>query len=847
MKDSICNILGTFSKEVISNENISSSRVISFLDQIVKELDLETIYVSESTGTISHFIYPYVSTGEASPTMFFNLIVMQDKETKRLVELFKNDGITVFDGNMSSSRRATAEGNLAYGYIVNDKCLGFISFKAKENRVWNDEEKEIIKCLGNIVRPLLSRRQLTDRFCYMNNISKTNVGLFWYYPRLKLIIIPDNTMDKFSVRNFVYRDAPDSLTEEFVDDKYIEDVKKAFEKVTNENKPSDVSFASKEKNNSYYRLSLATNRYDDKNNPIEIMGMVERISKEQKDYEKRPEILKIYENFKNRISAVNVAEFHVDLLNGKVTLFKSDDTFSNAFNKTDNFDSFIDIICEESISKESRDSFKEIMNTRNLRENLMKENDSYSVAANFIINGEMKRFETIIIANRTSIYGYTNDVMVFVRDITHIDSLNYDRLTGLLTMSHFLAKMKEWERKAKEFNEKIHGYIAYFDIKDFKTLNIQCGVGKGDETLKAVSEILKKKYPDGLVSRFSDDHFAVFDIEENKEKSIQKVQEVINEAASINDDFKVEVKVGFHKLNQNVDFLISVDYAQLACQEITNNPLVSIREYDDELKAKTERKKYIIDHIDEATKKHWIKVFFQPVVSTKEVSLVAMEALARWIDPKYGFLSPADFIPVLEENNLLYKLDIYVVEQICQRLRKEIDMGHKVVPISFNLSRNDFLSCKPFDEVEKSIEKYHIDRRLVSIEITESVAMTDPAALHKAVDQFRNSGYEVWIDDFGSGYSSLSILKDFNFDEIKIDMSFMRSFNDRSRTIVANVIRLANDLKIRTLSEGVETKEHFDFLAKAGCERIQGYYFSKPLPYEELMQTLDTKKIYIDN
>lgn len=843
MKETVKKILEEFSQVITNNEKVSSSSVISFLDEIVKELDLETIYVSESTGAINHFFYPFVSTGPSSGTMYYNLIVMQESDAHRLVDLFKNDGIAIFDGSMSSAKRATAQGNLAYGYLFQDKCLGFVSFQPKREREWNEEEKETIRKVALLIKPLLTERQLTDRFSYENNISKTNVGIFWYYPRLKVIIIPENTMDKHSIRNFVYRDAPKTFIEDSVGEEDREEVSKAFECFEKGMSTSSVSFTSNEEKT--YRLSLTTNRYDDKNNPIEVMGMFERIDEEQRKYESTPELSKIYDKFKERISSSNIAEYHVDLLNGKVTLLKADDVLRSAFDNSTNFDSLIENISETCLAKESKDSFKEIMNTRNLRDNIMKENDSYSIVSNFIIKGISKRFETIILANTTSIYGYTKDVMIFVRDITHIESLNYDRLTGLLTMSHFLAKMKDWQQKKLNYGEKIHGYVVYYDLCKFKLLNMQLGISKGDEALKAFSELLRMKYSDCMISRYSDDHFVILDIEEDKDKALQKIKEIIEEGSKINHEFKIEIKAGIYKIEEDVEPAICVDYAQLACQSIKDNALVSFHEYDNELKAKNEKRKYIIDHIDEAIKKRWIKIFYQPVVSTKDTSLVAMEALARWIDPKYGFLSPADFISTLEESNLLYKLDIYVVNSICQRLRNEIDMGHKVVPISFNLSRNDFLSCKPFEEVEKALKKYNIDHKLISIEITESVAMNDPAAIHKAVDQFRKAGHEVWVDDFGSGYSSLSILKDFVFDEIKIDMSFMRSFNERSKTIVANVIHLANDLHIRTLSEGVETKEHLDFLTDAGCERIQGYYFSKPLPYEELIQTLDSKNIYI--
>lgn len=845
MNEMVKKTLEAFSKVMTNEDRITSSTVISFLDEIVKELDLETIYVSESTGAINHFFYPFVSTGPSSGTMYYNLIVMQESDAHMLVDLFKNDEIAVFDGTMSSAKRATAQGNLAYGYLFQDKCIGFVSFQPKEKREWNYEEKETIRKVALLIKPLLIERQLTDKFSYESNISKTNVGIFWYYPRLKLIIIPESTMDKHSIRNFVYRDAPNDFIEDFVKEEDRENVSKTFECFENGTSVSNVSFTSSDEKKNTYRLSLTTNRYDDKNDPIEVMCMLERINEEQRKYESTPELSKIYDKFKERISSSNVAEYHVDLLNGKVTMLKADNVFHPAFANSIDFDSLIENISETYLAEESRDSFKEIMNTKNLRENIMKENDSYSIVSNFIVKGELKRFETIILANTTSIYGYAKDVMIFVRDITHIESLNYDRLTGLLTMSHFLSKMKDWQQKRLDYGEKIHGYLVYYDLCKFKLLNMQLGIRKGDEALKAFSELLRMKYSNCTISRYSDDHFAVLDVEENKDKVIQKIKEIIEEASKINHEFKIEIKAGIYKIEEGIEPAICADYAQLACQSVKDNALLSYREYDDELKAKNEKKKYIIDHIDEAIEKHWIKIFYQPVVSTKNVSLVAMEALTRWVDPKYGFLSPIDFISTLEESNLLYKLDIYVINSICQRLRHELDAGHKVVPISFNLSRNDFLSCKPFEEVEKALKKHNIDHKLISVEITESVAMDDPSAIHKAVDQFRNAGHEVWVDDFGSGYSSLSILKDFTFDEIKIDMSFMRSFNERSKAIVANVIHLANDLHIRTLSEGVETKEHLDFLTDVGCDRIQGYYFSKPLPYEELIQTLDSKNIYI--
>ena len=204
-------------------------------------------------------------------------------------------------------------------------------------------------------------------------------------------------------------------------------------------------------------------------------------------------------------------------------------------------------------------------------------------------------------------------------------------------------------------------------------------------------------------------------------------------------------------------------------------------------------------------------------------------------------MSPADFIPVLEQKNQIYKLDTFVVKKVSETLRCELDKGHEIVQISVNLSRTDFISCKPFEEIENIIKEYNIDRKYICIEITESVAMDDPKLLTYAINKFRNAGYEVWMDDFGSGYSSLNVLKDFTFDEIKIDMAFLRNTTEKSKFIIKNTISMAYDLNIRTLTEGVETKEQYDFLKDMGCERIQGYYISKPLPYDEVIELMINK------
>lgn len=239
---------------------------------------------------------------------------------------------------------------------------------------------------------------------------------------------------------------------------------------------------------------------------------------------------------------------------------------------------------------------------------------------------------------------------------------------------------------------------------------------------------------------------------------------------------------------------------------------------------------YVISHLDEAIENHWIQVYYQPIIRTLTGELCGMEALARWVDPQIGFLSPASFIPVLEQVRLIHQLDAYVLEEVCHMLRQRLNHDLPITSVSFNLSRYDFDMVDVFQLVEKTRAAYQIPRDALHVEITESALAENDDAVHQAVDRLRNEGYEIWLNDFGSGYSSLNILKDYTVDLIKLDMGFLRSFTEKSRDIIRSVIDMAKELGIKTLAEGVETQEHAEFLASIGCGRQQGYYYGKLQP-----------------
>lgn len=255
---------------------------------------------------------------------------------------------------------------------------------------------------------------------------------------------------------------------------------------------------------------------------------------------------------------------------------------------------------------------------------------------------------------------------------------------------------------------------------------------------------------------------------------------------------------------------------------------------------------YVVENIDEAIANEWIKVFYQPVIRTVTGQLCGVESLARWIDPHVGFLSPEKFIGALEDAQVIHKLDCYVVERVCKDLHEFNKADIPIVPVSVNFSRLDFLMCDMLEVVEKAVKTYDIPRDYIHIEITESMFVSDEFLMHGVISSFRNAGYEIWMDDFGSGYSSLNLFKDNQFDMLKMDMNFLTSFTEKSKAIMRSTIGMAKDIGMKTLAEGVETEEQLEFLKSIGCEMIQGYFYGKPDRMMDMFSHLADKGIPVE-
>lgn len=411
---------------------------------------------------------------------------------------------------------------------------------------------------------------------------------------------------------------------------------------------------------------------------------------------------------------------------------------------------------------------------------------------------------------------------------------NYDQLTGLSRMTHFFELAEDGRIRLLE--EGKSPALLFFNLSGMKFFNKKNGFAEGDKLIYSVARVLASYFGTENCSRLGQDHFAVFtdamDVEE-------KLQRLFVDCRNINGGKSLPIHVGIY-LNSTevIDVGTACDRAKHACDLNPEAYVSSYRYFDHEMLNQTELEQYIVDHLDQAIDEGWIQVYYQAIVRTANGCVSDEEALARWIDPERGLLSPADFIPILESSKLIYKLDLHVLDQVLQKMRRQADAGLYVVPQSVNLSRTDFDQEGFVDEVCRRVDAMEIDRSKLTIEITESVVGSNFTYMKEQVERFGKLGFKVWMDDFGSGYSSLDVLQNIRFNLIKLDMRFLQRFDkgDESKIILTELVRMAMGLGIDTVAEGVETQEQVDFLREIGCSKLQGYYFTKPVPMDTIIE-----------
>lgn len=407
-----------------------------------------------------------------------------------------------------------------------------------------------------------------------------------------------------------------------------------------------------------------------------------------------------------------------------------------------------------------------------------------------------------------------------------------DSLTGILTRTGFIGHAKNISPAGMA--------VIWFNLDNFKMFNKRFGFDRGDEILKEIAMILGSIFPSddsnhNLLARFSDDNFVVFTEWTMAEANIESVQEYLY---SLHENVTLRLRAGIYFPSENEDIRLSCDRAKLACDSIRKNHSVSSCMFHDGMSRELALQQYILDTLDAALTHEYITVLYQPIVRLSTGKICGAEALARWNDPEAGIISPAKFIPTLEKYREIHRLDIYAMKRVCSDYMTRNKEGLPVVPVSVNLSRLDFELCNIINEIELAMTLSNLPRSMMNIEITESINDEDMTVLNLGIERFRALGYEVWMDDFGSGYSSLNVLKDYSFDTIKFDMKFLHGFDvnksEKAKYIISSNLEMARLMGMQALAEGVETPEQLKYLRSIGFDKAQGYYFGRPMKLDEL-------------
>ena len=409
--------------------------------------------------------------------------------------------------------------------------------------------------------------------------------------------------------------------------------------------------------------------------------------------------------------------------------------------------------------------------------------------------------------------------------------LTHDELTGLYNREGFV-QAAEYKLRTTD-NTYV---LLYSNIRDFKLFNQLFGLDRGNDILLNIGELMiQHAKEEDVYGRINGDHFALCMPKERFDE--RRFKKLVREIADkvISKTYSLHFQIGVYEiLDPYMDITLMCDRAFMACKSIKKDGTCEIAWYSDEMLVNALLEKEILSSFDFAIINRQFGIYLQPQVY-EDGKVFGAEALARWLHPENGVIEPGVFIDVLERADLIYQLDRYIWELAAKQLAswKETDFGN--VSISVNVSPKDLYYLDIKQEFTDLIERYDIDPALFNIEITETAVTSDVNKCAKLILELQKSGFVVEIDDFGSGYSSLNMLKDINADVLKIDMGFLRKTDNQKRAevILNYTIDMAHELGMKVITEGVETKHQIDFLKKVGCNMFQGFYFDKPMAVDE--------------
>ena len=414
-----------------------------------------------------------------------------------------------------------------------------------------------------------------------------------------------------------------------------------------------------------------------------------------------------------------------------------------------------------------------------------------------------------------------------------ISAAEHDSLTGLYSRDFFF----EYAERICHYHPEWHMDAVVINIEQFHSVNALNGREFGDQVLKAIGdEILSfLKETKGIASRFESDRFAIYCLQmENYHPLLERLQ---NRVDSLSNEASIRLRMGVRPWTEGIEPVLLFDQATAACSLVRRNYMRNLMVYDEEMRRKEILEQRLINDLKRAVEERELKVYYQPkyYIQADPPRLASAEALIRWVHPELGMISPGTFIPLFESNGQISIIDKYVWAEAVRQIAEWRDRLGFTLPVSVNLSRVDVFDPLLEERLLRLVEENGVERKLLKLEVTESAYTENGDRLIGVVDSLRKAGFEIEMDDFGAGYSSLNMLSSMPVDILKMDMLFIKNIekNEKDFRMMQLVLDIARYLNVPVVAEGVETKKQLELLRNSNCDLVQGFYFSRPLPPEE--------------
>ena len=414
-----------------------------------------------------------------------------------------------------------------------------------------------------------------------------------------------------------------------------------------------------------------------------------------------------------------------------------------------------------------------------------------------------------------------------------ISAAERDKLTSLYTRNFFF----EYANRIFEYHSDEHYDAVVINIEQFHSINAVNGREVGDDVLRAIGGIIRNFLSEttGIAGRFESDVFNIYCAHRGNYSSL--IMHMQNEVDRAFPGVNVHLRMGVMLWQEDLPPVAMFDHAQTACSKVRgsyNNPLMI---FNEEMRQKEILDRRLLNDLKKAIEESQLKIYYQPKydIQTEPPTLSSAEALIRWVHPDLGFVLPGSFIPLFEGNGLISMVDNFVWEKVGEQIASWKEKFNITLPVSVNVSRSDIFDPTLVKRLSEIVEKNGLTPDDIQLEITESAYTEDTDKIISIIGELKDCGFEIEMDDFGSGYSSLNMISELPIDVLKMDMKFIRNvaINETDRRLVALILDIAKHLNLTVVAEGVENREQLKILKKAGCDMVQGYYFSRPVSADE--------------